>query len=321
MQTKRWLVVACALALSACGSDENAAAQPGAAKQRAAAEDMTAEQVAKEARGKMKCPAKVASRAPRVAGAVDVVGVWPGMTYEEAQSTVLCTHDLLVTGPTNRSFRIQTYGQTVRQGFEANFAQPKVNSQKSARDYRREWEQAASAIASNRRREAMPPGTATWYVATMGMPGEERVINVGRKERFEEGRQPTRESVRTALIKKYGEPTEAFEQPPRAHLFWSYDTRGRRITETSPLFRRCQAPTSIEAAFNFSPECGFTLAATIQALPSNSDLTDELTVTSLDQAGGYEAIERTERGLAALDAQRRAKETEAASRNATAPTL
>jgi hypothetical protein len=105
------------------------------------------------------------------------------------------------------------------------------------------------------------------------------------------------------------------------YLYWSYDVRGRRIVETSPLFRRCHAPTSLDAVFNFSPDCGFVLAAALHGAANNPDLLDELTVTSLDQAGGYEALEGTERGLAQLDAQRRAKETEAASRNATAPTL
>lgn len=91
--------------------------------------------------------------------------------------------------------------------------------------------------------------------------------------------------------------------------------------ETSPLFRRCHAPSSLNAAFNFSPDCGLAVTASILGLATNPDLVDELTVTSMDQAGGYEVIESTERGLAQLEAQRRAKETEAASRNSTAPTL
>jgi hypothetical protein len=209
----------------------------------------------------------------------------------------------------------------VRQGFEAGFAKPKINVQKSARDYRREWEQRSTAIGTNRSGSRMDPGTARWYVGTMGLPGEERVINVARKERFEEGKNPTVASVRAALVKKYGEPTEVGTDRRFASFTWAYDPRGRLIGETSPLFRRCRAPASFEASFNFSPDCGFAIGATILALPTNADLVDELTVVSLDQASGYEAIEGTERGLAQLDAQRRAKETEAASRNATAPTL
>jgi hypothetical protein len=323
MRMKSWLVLACAVALSACGSDDKpSAGSASSGKSTAnAAQDMTAEQVAKEARGKVKCPAKVASRAPELAAAVDVVGVWPGMKYEEAENVVLCSHPLLITGPTSRTFSIQTYGQAVRQGFEAGFAKPQLNVQKSARDYRREWEQRSIAIGTNRSGGRMDPGAARWYVGTMGMPGQERVINVGRHERFEEGKNPTATSVRDALIKKYGEPTQVSANGLSTYFRWAYDARGRAIKETSPLFHRCNAPYSLDASFNFSADCGVTVGATILALRSNTDLVDELTVVSLDQANGYEAIEGTERGLAQLDALRRAKETEAASRNATAPTL
>lgn len=326
MRLRNWAVLTLALALGACGSDDEAPAKQaaGGSKPRseaAAPQDMTAEQVAKEARGKVKCPAKVKSPAPKIGAVVDVVGVYPGMTYEEAANAVMCTHDLLIVGPTSRRFQIQTYGQTVRYGFEAGFAKPKVNVQRTARDYRREWQNAAIGVGSNRRQDGQQPGTASWYVATMGMPGEERVINIARRERFEEGRQPTVASVHAALVKKYGEPTEAADLGQQRVLYWSYDPRGRRIMETSPLFRRCHAPSSLNAAFNFSPDCGLAVTASILGLATNPDLVDELTVTSMDQAGGYEVIESTERGLAQLEAQRRAKETEAASRNSTAPTL
>jgi hypothetical protein len=324
MKTTTWFMLVCALALTACGSDDKTPTKASAGRSSAAAkgaQDMTAEQVAKEARGKVKCPAKVASRAPKLDAAIDVVGVWPGMKHEEAENVVLCSHELLITGPTRRTFSLQTYGQTVRQGFEAGFAQPKVNVQKSSRDYRREWEQRSTAIASNRSASRMEPGSARWYVGTMGMPGEERVINVARQERYEEGKHPTAASVRAALIKKYGEPTDVGTDRLRTSFTWTYDARGRRIGETSPLYHRCRAPTSFEAAVNFSPDCGYSIGATLIVLPSNSDLVDELVVTSVDQAGGYEAIQSTELALAQLDAQRRAKETEAASRNAAAPTL
>ena len=330
MQTTNWLVLACAVVLAACGSEEKAPTKQTASTSKQsttntgkqnAAQDMTAEQVAKEARGNVKCPAKIASPAPSIPAAVDVVGVRPGMTYEEAEIFILCTHDLLVTGPTIRNIQIQTYGHTLRHGLHAGFAQPKVNVQRTARDYRRELQNSAIAAGTNQRRAGMQPGTASWYVGTMGMPGEERVINVARKERFEDGRQPTMASVRAALVKKYGEPIQAADHGTHVYLYWSYDTRGRRIAEASPLFGRCHAPSSIESAFSFSPDCGFAVTAAITAVASNRDLADELSVMSLDQAGGYEALDSTERGLAQLDAQRRAKETEAASRNATAPTL
>lgn len=113
------LVLIFAIALAACGSEEQPPASQTASAERPngssgkqrgadAAQEMTAEQVAKEARGKVKCPAKVASPKPKINAAVDVAGVWPGMTYDEAANVVLCTHELLIVGPTGRTFEIQT---------------------------------------------------------------------------------------------------------------------------------------------------------------------------------------------------------------------
>lgn len=317
------LAALCALVLAACGGSEEPKQQTSAGTRSSSQQaknqprDMTAEEVAKEARGKVKCPAKVTSRPPKIDAVVDVVGVFPGMTYEEAENVVLCSHELLITGPTSRRFEIQTYGQTVRQGFSAGFAQPKVNVQRSARDYRREWQAQSIGAGTNQRRQGTEPGTARWYVGTMGLPGQERVINAGRVERFEEGKLPTIDNVRAALVKKYGEPTREDGQ----WFFWSYDPRGRRIVETSPLYHTCRAPGGIDFAFTFNPNCGLAVTAAPKRPANNPNLVEELTVFVIDQAGGYEALVNTERGLAQLDEQRRAKETEAASRNATAPTL
>ena len=58
----------------------------------------------------------------------DVLGVRPGLTYEEAMNAVLCSHDLLVAQPaTGRGFRLQAAeGRNVRQGFGATFAEARV---------------------------------------------------------------------------------------------------------------------------------------------------------------------------------------------------
>src|SRR5690606_29205370 len=90
--------------LAACGSGEpegKSKAEQSAprAAAPAATGNATAIQVATEARGKLKCPAR--PKTPSRAGGApvdDVVGVRPGMTYDEAVDTVLCTHELLVAG-------------------------------------------------------------------------------------------------------------------------------------------------------------------------------------------------------------------------------
>lgn len=313
-------------AASASPSQRKAGA-PSANSQKVLA---TAEEIAKEARGQVRCPAKIktASRT-KDAPVDDVMGVRPGLTYEEASNLVMCTHDLLVVqADTSRRFNINTYGQTVRQGFSANFAEPRVH--KDARDYMRELNASAMARGSNAVRNNDKPGQSRWYVSTMGLPGEERVVSLAREEWFEAGRNPTRDSVEQALVKKYGEPTHAWRAQLQADgrlshngdtFKWVYDTFGRRVPETSPLYNRCYGLSSTSGGGSYSPDCGIVVEALVIPLRDNLALARSLTVGVIDQAGGYEALVATEQALQTRDAQRRAREVEEASRNAVAPAL
>ena len=57
----------------------------------------TAEEVAEEARHDVDCPADINTPAPPTGAPVDdVVGVRPGLTWEEAANVVMCTNDLMV---------------------------------------------------------------------------------------------------------------------------------------------------------------------------------------------------------------------------------
>ena len=135
-----------ALVMSACGSGKPGAATPGRGMaggdaSRQDSGNATAEQVAAAARGDVSCPAD-ATPAPSGAPVDDIVGVRPGMTYEQAANAVMCSSPLLVVQPeTGRGFDMQTYGQTIRQGFSARFAQPRV--QKTGRQLAQEMERAA----------------------------------------------------------------------------------------------------------------------------------------------------------------------------------
>ncbi|HVZ31646.1 MAG TPA: hypothetical protein VG963_04425 [Polyangiaceae bacterium] len=315
--------------LTGCGSKEapsNTSAAQGAATKRTSAApskaNATAEEVAREARGKVKCPAplRTAGRKPN-APVDDVVGVRPGLTYDEAVNVVLCSHELLVAGEvTHRNFQIQTYGEKLRQGFVASFAKPRV--QKNPRDFMKEMQAASIAAATNRARPRTEPGQSRWYVATIGAPGEERVVHASREEVFEQGRNPTMESVEQALIKKYGTPTisENGLEGSR-HLRWAYDPLGQRIPASSPLNGRCRVVPSPDAATSFSTECGLVVAASVTPLRENPALGRMLQVAVIDQAGGYEAITGTERLLEQREMQRRWRQVEEAAKNAAAPTL
>lgn len=325
------LSLALAAALAGCGKSESGSA-PGAAARPATRspapggvdQGASAEEVARQARADVVCPAKIASPPRAEKAAVDdVVGVRPGLTYEEAMNAVLCSHPLLVAGPaTGRGFNLKAPQATgLRQGFIARLAEPRVV--KSSKQILQEMQRDTIARGGNSVREDLKPGEMKWYVSTMGLQGEERVVSVAREERFAADQNPTIESVTAALLKKYGTPT----QDQRAAsgrlplLRWAYDPLGRLITETSPLYGRCMGSSDPDGGLSLSPDCGIVVQAMLFPPRGNPELVDRMQVGVVDQAGGYRAISSTELALGQIDQQRHTKEVEKASKNSKAPTL
>ncbi|MBK6598067.1 MAG: hypothetical protein IPG25_09345 [Proteobacteria bacterium] len=326
--TESVLILVLVGGIAACGSKDEAKGPSSAAinagsagAMEAAKTTATAEEVAEEARDDVDCPADINTPAPPTGAPVDdVVGVRPGLTWEEAANVVMCTNDLLVVkADTTRGFQMQTYGQNIRQGFNARFAEPRV--EKSSQQIMQEMQDEAMARGGNAVRQDMQPGQSKWYVGTMGTPGQERVINAAREEWFAEGRNPTMASVEQALNAKYGTPTAVQKSPGQTNLYWSFDPLGRLITETSPLFNQCRGTADPNGGVNLSPDCGVTVAALLVPTTENPDLAKWLQVGTANQAAGYEAISATEQALQQGDNQRKAKEVEEAGKNADAPQL
>jgi hypothetical protein len=137
-------IAALAVVCLVAGTIATSAQAPGASSAGSGSSNVTAtaSEVAAESRGNVQCPAKIAS-APRDPSAPvdDVLGVRPGMTYEEAAAVVLCTNELLVVQlDSSRGVRIQTYGQKIQQGFYARIAEPKI--QKTSKQIMQEMQDA-----------------------------------------------------------------------------------------------------------------------------------------------------------------------------------
>lgn len=314
--------VACSIGLLlGCSSESEdlGLPDPSSGRGNEPAKVATAEEVAEAKRGEVDCPADVESP-PRAEGSLvdDVVGVRPGMSYDEAANVVLCSDEMLVLQEGGRTFNIQTYGQTLRQGFTARFAE----REKSADEIRKEMEQGFMERAGNAVTEDMKPGQSKWYVATMGMPGAERVIAIAREEWFDEGKNPTVASVAEALTAKYGAPSRSYDENyGQKYLAWIRDPLGRPVTETSPLFQQCTGISDPDGGTNFSPDCGLVVEARVRPLESNQQLASSFQVGVIDQANGYQAIMGTEQALLAADQQRKAAEVSKAAENADAPRL
>lgn len=330
-----WTVLA-SLLLVACSSGEQGDSPPAAAGEpaaRAAAPgpsapaakakpaSATAEEVAAETRGRLSCPPQIASEARAADAPVDdVVGVRPGLTYDEAAALVLCSNDMLVvTAEDDRGFRVETHGHKIRQGFVARFAEARV--EKSGQDFVREMERQSIERSLNVSRDDMGPGKAKWFVSTVGLPDEERVVRVAREEWFPEGRNPPMDAVEKALVDKYGKPTERKEDERRRQVRWVYDPLGRAVTETSPLYSRCYGTADPDSGVNITPDCGIVVTAVIEPMRDNPGIARLLQVGVVDQAATIEAIESTEQALLARREERRAKELEDAAKSAAAPQL
>jgi hypothetical protein len=320
---KRMILMAIIASLTACGGNETGtqATTPDAGGRGSAAKaGASAEEVAKEARGSVRCPPRIKTEARKGAPVDDIVGVRPGLTYEEAANLVMCTNNLMVIrNDTGRGFNIKTYGQTLRSGFSAGLAQPRI--EKSSRQIMQEMQDEMIARGGNSVREDMKPGESKWYVGTMGLPQQEKVISVAREEWFGEGRNPTLDSVEQALLKKYGTPSRNQKSGGITFLTWTHDPLGRPVTETSPLANQCTAASDPDGGTNFSPDCGIVVAAQIVPMPDNPALARYLQVGIVDQAGGYDAITGTELALQQAETNRRTQQVQDAARNADAPKL
>jgi len=314
-----WVICAAAvLAVAGCGgSDSKSDAPIGAAdpSRPAPTGEATAEQVAEEMRGSVKCPAKASSPRPAGAPVDDVVGVRPGMGWNEAANFVMCDNPLMVVAEnTGRNYSINTHGQKLRQGFDGTFAKPRKVM--TSRDYLREMSEEASRRSGNAVEVRLVPGQSRFYVSTMGLPGQEQVISVAREEYYADGKQPTMESVTQALIAKYGPPSEANDAGTVVQMWWEYDPAGNKTKQP-----QCRISVSPDSGTSLSTACGITVGAQIQASNTNRELARSLAVTSQSGAWGFELLQKTENTLKTADAAKKAKEVEDASKNAGTPKL
>ncbi|MBS1813280.1 MAG: hypothetical protein JSS87_00220 [Acidobacteria bacterium] len=322
MKIEKWMVCAAALAcflVIGCKEKNKSAVvvgQPVKASSGAA----SAEQVAMEMRGNVQCPAKPTSQRPAGAPIDDVVGVRPGMPLDEAAHVVLCDNPLLVvTENTSRGYDIPTFGQHIRQGFDAKFAEPRT--EKTSRDILREMQEDAMRRGSNTYVAPLKSGQVRYFVSSMGLPSQEQVLSVAREEYFQDGKSPSVESVKQALISKYGQPSQIESSGAHTYLWWEYETNGNKIVEGSPNYAACRINVSPDSGTSLSTACGVSVGALIQGEKDNSALAHSLAVTSQNGAMGYAVLKTTQEALQRNDEVRRAREVTAAGKNANQPKL
>lgn len=294
-----------------CGGDEPAQSETGVRTEAA-----TAAEVAKDSRGRLRCPPRLAT-APRdkAAPVDDILGVRPGLSVEEARALVLCSHELLVaTFDSSNRYTLDLRGAQPVSAINAGFAEPYVPV--TAENY-------LSRVTSDRynRVERLAAGTSAWQVGFVGLPGEERVSDVSREEMFADGEQPTLDALEAALNEKYGSPIERRADNGALQMRWNYDLQGRSISEASPLYHACFTHAARGGPIRYSSDCGLSIAARVTPLTSNELLAASLTVTIVDQASAYARMMAMEQQLARSDSERKEREAREAARNTRKPVL
>lgn len=311
------------LMLGGCGKKadlDNAGAAPSETTE-APTGNASAEEVAAQARGDISCPATAETPRPANAPVDDVVGVRPGMGWGEAAHFVLCDNPLLVVKETtSRNYDIDTHGAKIRQGFDAKFAEPRI--EKTGQQIVEEMQQQSMRRMNNAYEAPLKPGQSRYFVSTMGTPGQEKVVSVSREEYYSDGKFPTVDSVSAALRAKYGTPTRDSDNGDKLHvLLWEYDPSGRLITETSALYDRCYVNASPDASTSLSPDCGVTVSAQIKRSDDNPGLAHSLAVSAQNGAEGYKRLTDTEQALMQADSKRQADEVQGAAQGADKPKL
>lgn len=315
---------ACALAaiLSFAGCKSNSGPVVGSplSSKESSIGPATADQVAKELRGNVTCPAKLSNERLPGEPVDDVVGVHPGMALDEAANVVLCDDPhLVVKENSSRGYDINTYDQHVRKGFDARFAEARVV--KTSAQIMQDMQDDALRRGGNAYVAPLQPGQIRYYVSSMGMPGQERVLSVAREEYFATGKLPPVDGVKQALIAKYGDPTQANGSGNVTYLWWEYEPSGSKIAAGSALSGACRINASPDSGTSLSTQCGPAIGSLIQSSNDNVGLARSLAVTAQNGSWGYSVLKSTEEGLRKKDELRRARELSDASSQAAKPKI
>ena len=300
--------VLAAMAFAACG--DSGSVVPVTPEMAAAAE--AAGGVAGVAGAPVNCPPQIKTTpVASITGNYDVLGVKPGMTYDEAVNVLRCADNKLAATVKNENmWRINYAGIETRQGFTVEV--PRTPEEEEAR--RQAIYDSIRGAMNTPDPDAVQPGKVRYTASTVGVPGDERVITFTSEQAFAVDSLPPIESLKASLIEKYGPPVrddKGSGYRAKTYLAWGYDASGAATNTCGGYVN----------SFNFTDRCGVQIAAEIEPDAENFELATKLSVSTAVSNWGYTQIEKAEADLAALAAQRRAEGVEKAKENAEAPKL
>ncbi|MEM5518189.1 hypothetical protein WNY37_14615 [Henriciella sp. AS95] len=222
------------------------------------------------------CPPEI-STTPRagVPAKLTVQDLHVGMTLAEAEATLACKFPGFETVFPDGGYIVKTYETPValKQFLTvSNF--PPAN------------------------RLAMP-GNERVDLQAIGLPGKEVVHAIAHRKMYETASRPTKDALHSALLKKYGEPSEINDLYAFGKRYtWFYDVNGNQVTSSQYHKPGCMKatatkPTGVTSGFA-ATGCGVVLDILVKPARDNPQLADALTVNIVDSHGlasGVEALQ------------------------------
>lgn len=302
------VIVACAMAslLAGCGKGADAGGEPAAeGAARAAAPDGATP--SRAARARRDCPPQLSAAAEQRPGpADDILGIRPGMPWDDVIAILECRGDLK-TFQTAETWSIrQNYGFPTRQLLRA------TDGRVCSAAELRQAQQAGCDTVGNRF-EGVKDISEEFVVLFTGMPGEEVAQAVWRRTVFPADGYPANSALVDALTEKYGAPLiqesemNYYNAAPRRgaalNLAWVYDTRGRMFARSDAVGFNRDCTNGMKPWFaaqhSWNSGCGLTIRAEIMAVEGSRLMASSMDVMVVNQAALFNASRAFEQALAA----------------------
>jgi hypothetical protein len=305
------LIAAVALA-AGCSRTDEGGAQRNAGDARAQ-DQAAAAQAGRDGRARRDCPPSLSPASVRSSGPVDdIVGVRPGMPYDEVVAVLECRGNLQ-TFQTAETWSIsQNHGFPTRQLLRATDGTPCSQADLRGR---------VECDSGGNRFEPVKNLSEEFVVAFTGMPGEEIARVIWRRSLFPADGYPTNQSLIEALTEKYGAPMMQHSEmnmqntQPRhggINLFWVYNQQGQMLRPGEAVTFRLDCANGMRPWFaarhSWNSGCGLTIRAEIMPVEGSRLVASSLDVMVVDQAALFRASRAMEEALvAAYQEQTRAQ--------------
>jgi len=301
------LTAGLAFSLAACGESEESTSAPEPTTETSTGGTLTA---------MVTCPPSLAMP-PRPEGASvdDIIGLRPGMPYDDVMAVLKCREGNLAIETSDKPWvNIQTYGRAMHQMVRASNGE-ECSSQEILRNMSMGNVCADGGGFFQSRKNV----TDELLIQLTGLEGQEVARVIYRSRYYTDADRPTIQSLLDSLIEKYGPYHADTGNQWNQWYFWAYDLNGQKYFQpgkpTSPTQAHIINCGGLARPFQGLPiteECGLSVAVEIVVHRGNELLAQEFHMGLANQMATAAALDSFEAALEAAELKRKQEEAEQA---------